>query len=127
MPIITIESSVPLPPERRPAVLRALVELANDRLAIVPPTQLRLRIVDVPLESIAVGDAIASAGEPWLVAFAHVLDGRPEEQLATFMRDFAGALGDAFGVDAAKVRVLVQPVAKEHWQIGRRSAAVAGR
>ncbi len=127
MPIITIESSVRLPPEQRRHALASLLETANELLAIVPPTQLRLRIVDVPVETMAIGSAIASAGEPWLVAFVHVLAGRPAEQIARFMDAFADALAGLFGVDAAAVRVLVQPVAKEHWQIGRRSAAAQGR
>ncbi len=127
MPIITIESSVRLPPEQRRHALGSLVATVNELLAIVPPTQLRLRIVHVPAETMAIGDAIASGDQPWIVAFAHVLAGRPAEQIAHFMSAFADALAEVFGVDAAAVRVLVQPIATDHWQIGRRSAAAQGR
>jgi phenylpyruvate tautomerase PptA (4-oxalocrotonate tautomerase family) len=126
MPIIAIESSV-TPRLARNEALQTLVARANALLEVVPPTQLRLRIVDVPPESAAIGASIASDDEPWVVAFASVLAGRPPEQLATFMTEFAETIAGVFGVDAAKVRVLVQPYAKEHWQIGRRSAAAVGR
>ena len=127
MPIITIESSVHLPADRRSAALRTLVEAVNDLLAIAPPTQLRLRIVDVPVELTAIGDLSTSNDVSWIVAFAHVLEGRPDEQIASFIADFAGTLGSVFGVDVANVRVLVQHYAKQNWGIGRRTAAAMGR
>jgi phenylpyruvate tautomerase PptA (4-oxalocrotonate tautomerase family) len=75
----------------------------------------------------AIGATIASDEEPWIVASVHVLEGRAPEQLATFMNEFVEALAGVFGVDASKVRVLVHHYAKHDWQIGRRSAAAAGR
>jgi phenylpyruvate tautomerase PptA (4-oxalocrotonate tautomerase family) len=127
MPIIAVESSVRLPVEQRSAALRTLVASANELLAIVPPTQLRLRIVDVPVDSMAVGEVTASNDEPWIVVFAHVLEGRADAQIAHFMTAFAETVAGVFGVDAGTVRVLVQPYPKAYWQIGRRSAAAVGR
>jgi phenylpyruvate tautomerase PptA (4-oxalocrotonate tautomerase family) len=127
VPIITIESSVPLGAERRAKVLRTLVEAVNELLAITPPTQLRLRIADVPAGTTAIGAATSTHAEPWIVAYAHVLAGRTDAQITHFMNEFAVAIADAFGVDAAHVRVLVQAYEKQYWQIGRRSAAAVGR
>jgi phenylpyruvate tautomerase PptA (4-oxalocrotonate tautomerase family) len=119
VPIITIESSVQLTAEQRATALRTLVETVNDLLSIAPPTQLRLRIADVPDASVSI--------EPWVVAHAHVLAGRPDAQLERFMSEFAEAIADLFAVDVSHVRVLVQAYEKQYWQIGRRSAAAAGR
>ena len=127
MPIITVESSVALAPEQRTRALQTIVGAVNDLLAIEPPTQLRVRIVDVPLESVAIGDAVASPDEPWIVAYANVLEGRAAEQITDFMSAFAQTLADVFGVEPAKVRVLVQHLPATNWQIGRRSAAALGR
>ncbi len=127
MPIITIESSVQLAPERRATALRTLVETVNDLLSIAPPTQLRLRIADVPLATMAIGTMTSTSDEPWIVAYAHVLAGRPDAQIERFMSEFAEAISDLFAVDVSHVRVLVQAYEKQYWQIGRRSAAAAGR
>jgi phenylpyruvate tautomerase PptA (4-oxalocrotonate tautomerase family) len=127
LPIITIESSVALPAEERTSALRALVTSVDRLLAIAPPTQLRLRIVDVPRESFAVGSVVGSDDEPWVVAYVHVLAGRAEAQLTAFMNEFSESIAAAFGVDLAKVRVLVHHYAKHDWQIGQRSAAASGR
>ena len=127
MPIITVESSVALAPEQRTRALRTLVATVNDLLAIEPPTQLRVRIVDVPLEDVAIGDVVANPDEPWIVAYASVLEGRDAEQMTDFMSAFAQALADVFGVEPAKVRLIVQLVPTCNWQIGRRSAAALGR
>ena len=127
MPIITIESSVHLTPERRAGALRALVETTNDLLAIVPPTQLRLRIADVPHDTMAIGAETSTHDEPWVVAYVNVLAGRSDAQIERFMVEFAEAISDLFAVDVAHVRVLVQAYEKQFWQIGRRSAAAIGR
>jgi phenylpyruvate tautomerase PptA (4-oxalocrotonate tautomerase family) len=126
MPIVTIESSVVLAQAERASALRALVTSVDRLLAIAPPTQLRLRIVDVPADSYAIGDG-AVADEPWVVAFVHVLAGREPAQLTTFMTEFSETIAGVFGVDVAKVRVLVHHYAKHDWQIGQRSAAASGR
>jgi phenylpyruvate tautomerase PptA (4-oxalocrotonate tautomerase family) len=127
MPIITIESSVPLADHERGTALRTLVAAANDMLAITPPTQLRLRIADVDVETIAVGDVTASNDEPWIVAFCNVLAGRSDAQIEAFLSDFAATIASVFRIDVAKVRILVQTYPKQAWGIGRRSAAAVGR
>jgi hypothetical protein len=127
VPIITIESSIHLAPEARTTALRTLVETVNDLLAIAPPTQLRLRIADVPHGSMAIGAMGSTNDEPWIVAYAHVLAGRSDAQIERFMIEFAEAISDLFAVDVSHVRVLVHAYEKQYWQIGRRSAAAAGR
>jgi phenylpyruvate tautomerase PptA (4-oxalocrotonate tautomerase family) len=127
MPIITVETSVILGGDERIAALRTLVASAKLLLAIAPPTELRLRLVDVPAGSYAVGETIADSKDPWIVAYVDVLAGRPDDQLADFMTEFAAVIGDVLHVDVAKVRILVQNIPKQYWQIGRRSAAAAGR
>ncbi len=127
MPIIAVESSVHLPESERSGALSTLVASATVLLAIAPPTQLRLRIVDVPPGSFAIGALHGVDGEPWIVAYVDVLEGRPADQVADFMTEFAAVVASVFAVDPGIVRVLVRPYAKQHWQIGRRSAAAAGR
>jgi phenylpyruvate tautomerase PptA (4-oxalocrotonate tautomerase family) len=127
VPIITVESSVHLPESERSSALATLVASATMLLAIAPPTQLRLRITDVPPGSFAIGALDGVDGEPWIVAYVDVLDGRPADQLGDFMTEFAAVVASVFAVDAGIVRVLIRQYAKAHWQIGRRSAAAAGR
>jgi phenylpyruvate tautomerase PptA (4-oxalocrotonate tautomerase family) len=127
MPIVTLETSVMLSGDERTAALRTLVASAKLLLAIAPPTELRLRLVDVPPGTWAVGEAIGDASDPWVVAYVDVLAGRPDDQLADFMTEFAAVIADVLHVDVAKVRILVQNFPKPYWQIGRRSAAAAGR
>jgi len=127
VPIITVESSVHLPQSERSGALATLVASANELLAIAPPTQLRLRIADVAAGSFAIGALRGVDVEPWIVAYVDVLDGRRADQLTDFMNEFAAVLASVFAVDPAIVRVLIRQYAKQHWQIGRRSAAAAGR
>jgi phenylpyruvate tautomerase PptA (4-oxalocrotonate tautomerase family) len=120
MPLVSIESSVALPAHERATVLATLVATVERTLAVQPPTQVRVRLTDVDASTVAVGDAI---GDPWVVAFVHMLEGRPEAAVAAFMSEFAETIARAYGVDVKHVRVLVSTYPKVYWGIGSQSAA----
>jgi phenylpyruvate tautomerase PptA (4-oxalocrotonate tautomerase family) len=126
MPIVRVESSIAVPDNRREAVLRDIAACIVRHLD-VHPRQVRARLEHVPPETALVGETLADAGSPWLVAWVAILEGRPESKRIAFIDDFAGTLASAYGVADGSVRVLVQEYPKVHWSIGRQTAAALGR
>lgn len=126
MPVVVVESSVAAP---RPnaELIATLVSAVEELLAVTPPTQVRLRLVHVDPGMMAVGSKIGDPGEPWLVVWCSILEGRPEERVTRFITEFAGVVAAAYGVEARVVRVLVNEYAKMHWGIGQKTAAALGR
>ena len=127
MPIITIESSVAPPAGRRAEILATLVATVERCLDVQPPTEVRLRLVDVDPANAVVGSAPADAAKPWLVANAQVMLGRPESVVTGFMATFAATIASCYGVEQRHVRVLVQGYEKQFWGIGGKTAAALGR
>ncbi len=123
MPLVTVESSVALPPSERAAVLATFVATLERTLAVKPPTQVRVRLADIDATTVAVGDAIGDPHAPWVVAFVHMLEGRPQTVVAGFMAEFAETIAQAYRVDVKHVRVLVTNYPKVFWGIGSQSAA----
>jgi phenylpyruvate tautomerase PptA (4-oxalocrotonate tautomerase family) len=121
MPIITVECSEVLVRSRGES-LRALLDVAERELKVESPTQVRMRLVAVDSESMAVGRP-ADDGPPWAVVWVNVLPGRPESVVTAFMSAFADAVAQAYGIDVKHVRVLVQEYPKTFWGIGSQSAA----
>jgi phenylpyruvate tautomerase PptA (4-oxalocrotonate tautomerase family) len=127
MPIVRIESSVPLPLAQREATILALVGALERALEVKPPSEVRLRVADVEPASAAVGHAIAGAANPWVVVFAQILEGRSDALIESFLATFTNDVARAYGVDAKHVRILVEPWDKRWWAIGGRSAAASAR
>ena len=127
MPIITIESSVPPPAGRRAEILATLVATVERCLDVQPPTEVRLRLVDVDPASAVVGRVPVDGAKPWVVADARVILGRPDAVLTDFMATFADAIAACYGVDQRHVRVLVHGYDKQFWGIGSKTAAALGR
>lgn len=125
MPLITVETSIPA--SDRAAALATLMAVAERALEIKPPTQVRLRIIDIDPSTALVAHDVADAGNPWLIAHASLLDGRPDAQIERFITEFADAVAACFGADVKHVRVLIQKYSGTTWSIGNRSAAAAGR
>jgi phenylpyruvate tautomerase PptA (4-oxalocrotonate tautomerase family) len=127
VPIITIESSVAPPAGRRAEVLATLVATVERCLDVQPPTEVRLRLIDVDPASAVVGGRPVDAAKPWIVANAQVIVGRPDGVMTDFMATFAETIASCYGVDQRHVRVLVHGYEKQFWGIGGTTAAALGR
>lgn len=126
MPIVRIESSMPLPAQTpRAEALGAVAECITRGLD-VRPVQVRVAFVDVdPASAMVAGQAGADA-PPWIVAWASILSGRSEAQRAAFISDLLAVLAKCYRVDESVVRVLVQEYPSVHWGMGRASATAKG-
>ena len=126
MPIVRVESSSAVPPERRADVLAAIADCVVRGLE-VHPRQVRARLDVVDERTALVGEQLCDATSPWLVAWVSILEGRPESKRVAFIEDFAGVLAACYGAPESAVRVLIQEYPKVHWSIGRQTAAALGR
>jgi 4-oxalocrotonate tautomerase len=126
MPIVRIESSVALPPQTsRAAALAAVADCIVRRLE-VKPVQVRVALVDFDPGSVMVAGATGASAPPWIVAWASILEGRPEEKRAAFVAELLEVLANCFRVDESVVRVLLQDFPSVHWGIGRATATAKG-
>jgi len=126
MPIVRIESSIALPPQTPRADALAAVADCIVRRLDVKPVQVRVAFVDVDPESVMVAGKLGAAAPPWIVAWASILEGRPEAQRAAFVAELLTVLATSYGVDESVVRVLVQDFPSVHWGMGRSAATVKG-
>jgi 4-oxalocrotonate tautomerase len=126
MPIVRVESSIPVPPEERAELLRAIAACVVRGLE-VHPRQVRARLEMVDDRTALVGEHLCDDASPWLVAWVSVLEGRPQAQRVAFIEDLAGVLATGYGAPESAVRVLIQEYPKVHWSIGRQTAAALGR
>ncbi len=126
MPIVRVESSLPLTIEQKHHVLRGIADCVVRHLE-VHPRQVRAKLEHVDPGSALVGETIADGSSPWLVAWVSILEGRPEAKRVAFIDDLAGVLAEGYGAAESAVRVLVQEYPKVHWSIGRQTAAALGR
>jgi 4-oxalocrotonate tautomerase len=127
VPIVRIESSLPLAASARPAALTILAASVERGLNVKPPSEVRLRLIDVDPSTEIIYNGSTVTNKPWVVANAQILPGRTPEVIEAFIRTFSDDIALTFGVDRTHVRVLVDVVAKEHWGIGGRSAAASAR
>ena len=87
MPIVRIESSITLPPQTsRAAAFDAILELITRGLG-VKPVQVRIAFDELDPSTVMVTGKSGPQAPPWLVAWAYVLEGRPEEQRAAFVAE----------------------------------------
>ncbi len=127
MPIVRIESSVPLATSARAAALVILAASVERGLGVRPPSEVRLQLVDVDPSTTVIYQGGGVTGKPWVVANAQILPGRSAETLEAFIASFSDDIALTFGVERTHVRVLIEIVANELWGIGGRSAALTAR
>jgi 4-oxalocrotonate tautomerase len=126
VPIVRIESSIALPPQTsRAAALAAVADCIVRRLD-VKPVQVRVAFVNLDPASVLVAGETGAAAPPWIVAWASILEGRPEAQRAAFVAELLDVLAKCYGVDENVVRVLLQDFPSVHWGIGRTPANAKG-
>jgi len=126
MPIVRIESSVALPPQTPRAEALASVAACIVRRLDVKPVQVRVAFVDLDPSAVLVAGQQGAGAPPWIVAWASILEGRPEAQRAAFVADLLEVLAQCYGVDESVVRVLVTDFPSVHWGIGRATATAKG-
>lgn len=126
MPIVRVESSIALPPQTSRAQALAAVADCIVRRLDVKPVQVRVALVDLDPASVMVAGATGAAPPPWIVAWASILEGRPETQRAAFVAELLEVLANCYRVDENVVRVLLQDFPSVHWGIGRASASIKG-
>jgi phenylpyruvate tautomerase PptA (4-oxalocrotonate tautomerase family) len=127
MPIVRVESSIPLPPQTPRAEALAAVAACIVRDLDVKPVQVRVAFVDIDPSAVMVaGQQDGPTAPPWIVAWASILEGRPEAQRAAFVADLLAVLARCYRVDESVVRVLVQDFPSVHWGIGRATATAKG-
>jgi phenylpyruvate tautomerase PptA (4-oxalocrotonate tautomerase family) len=126
MPILRIESSIPLPPETSRADAFAAIAECITRDLDVRPVQVRVAFVDFDAANVLVAGRTGAGAPAWLVAHASSLSGRPEAQRATFVANMLAVLAACYRVDESIIRVLVQEFPIVHWGMGRAAAATKG-
>jgi 4-oxalocrotonate tautomerase family enzyme len=126
MPIVRIESSVPLPARTtRHAALTAIADCIVRRLD-VKTVQVRVVLTTLDAADVLVAGQTGADAPPYIVAWVSMLDGRPEEKRAAFVAEFLTVLAEVYGVDEHVVRVLIAEVPSVHWGIGRAPAIAKG-
>jgi phenylpyruvate tautomerase PptA (4-oxalocrotonate tautomerase family) len=124
MPIVRVESSVPLATPRA-AALAAIGECIVRNLD-VKPVQIRATITGLDPASVMVSGKTGADAPPYIVAWASILEGRPEEKRVAFVSDMLTVVANIYGVDESVVRVLVSDFPSVHWGIGRATATAKG-
>jgi phenylpyruvate tautomerase PptA (4-oxalocrotonate tautomerase family) len=126
MPIVRIESSISLPSGTpRAEALSAVADCIVRRLE-VKPVQVRVAFVHLEPTDVIVAGRHGAEAPPYIVAWASILEGRPEEKRAAFVAELLEVLARMYRVDESVVRVLVQDFPSVHWGIGRATAAAKG-
>lgn len=126
MPIVRIESSILLPSGTpRAQALSAVADCIVRRLE-VKPVQVRVAFVDLAPADVNVAGQHGPDAPPYIVAWASILEGRPEEKRVAFVAELLEVLARIYGVDESVVRVLVQDFPSVHWGIGRAAATAKG-
>lgn len=126
MPIVRIESSIPLPAATSQADALAAVADCIVRNLEVKPVQARVAFVGLDPAAVMVAGKTGADMPPYIVAWASILEGRPEEKRVAFVADMLAVVARCYGVDESVVRVLVTDFSSVHWGIGRASATAKG-
>ena len=124
MPIVRVESSLPLPSGTTPqAALDELAACIVAGLDVKPPSQARVALVELPPEAIHVAGTSGTAAAPWLVAHCSILAGRDEARVRAFVASMLATLARVYGTEERHARVLIQEYPTVFWGIGRATAA----
>ena len=92
----------------------------------VKPVQARVTFADLDPADVMVAGQLGADAPPYIVAWASILEGRPEEKRAAFVADLLAVVARCYGVDESVVRVLVTDFPSVHWGIGRATASAKG-
>ncbi len=126
MPLVRIESSIPLPAQTPVAdALNAVADVIVRKLA-VKPVQVRVAFTPVDPALVMVAGKHGAEMPPYIVAWASILEGRSEEARAAFVSEMLAVVARCYGVDESVVRVLVTDFPSVHWGIGRAAATAKG-
>jgi phenylpyruvate tautomerase PptA (4-oxalocrotonate tautomerase family) len=126
MPIVRVESSISLPSGTpRAEALGAIADCIVRKLE-VKPVQVRVAFVDLDASDVIVAGKHGADAPPYIVAWASILEGRPEEKRVAFVADMLTVVARCYGVDESVVRVLVTDFSSVHWGIGRAPATAKG-
>lgn len=126
MPIVRIESSIPLPPSTSHRVALDAIGDCIVRTLEVKPVQVRVVVATIDAESVLVAGKQGPDAPPYIVAWASILEGRPEEKRVAFVAEMLTVVAQCYGVDESVVRVLVTDFPSVHWGIGRAAATAKG-
>jgi len=126
MPLVRIESSIPLPPQTPRAEAFDAILACITRGLGVKPVQVRLAFDALDPADVLVAGQTGAGAPPWLVAWVSILEGRPEAQRAAFVAELLALLAQLYAVDESIIRVLVTDFPSVHWGIGRAQAAAKG-
>ena len=126
MPIVRVESSIPHPPGVTRADALTAVGDCIVRNLEVKPVQARVTFADLDPADVMVAGKLGADSPPYIVAWASILEGRPEEKRVAFVADMLAVVARCYGVDESVVRVLVTDFPSVHWGIGRAAATAKG-
>jgi phenylpyruvate tautomerase PptA (4-oxalocrotonate tautomerase family) len=125
MPVVRIESSIPLPPQTtRVDALNAVKDCIVRKLGS-KPVQVRVGFYAVDAAEVMVEGETGAAAGPWIFALAHIHEGRDAAGRAAFVADLLSVLAGCYGVEERWVKVLVQEFTDADWGFGKKPAAAA--
>jgi hypothetical protein len=105
VPIIRVESSIPLPPQAPYAeALGDVVECMARGLG-ARRDQVRAAFVAMEPQAVIINDQYGEGGPPWIIGWVYLMAARPEEQRLAFVADMKALLTRLYGVDGRFVFV----------------------
>lgn len=126
MPIVRVESSIPLPNgTSRQAALDELAACVTAGLNVKPPLEARVALFDLAPGAVHVAGTSGAGSAPWLVAHCSVIAGRDEATLKAFTAAMLQTLARVYATDVSHARVLIQEYPSVYWGNGRALAASA--
>jgi hypothetical protein len=126
MPIVRVESSIPLPDgTSRQAALDELAACVVAGLNVKPPLEARVTLVALSPDAVHVAGTSGAGSAPWLVAHCSVIAGRDEATIKAFIAAMLQTLASVYGTDVRHARVLIQDYPSIYWGNGRTLAATA--
>jgi len=124
VPIVRVESSIPLPNgTSRRAALDELAACVVAGLNVKPPLEARVALVELSPEAVHVAGTSGTGSAPWLVAHCSVIAGRDEATIKAFIASMLQTLASVYGTDVRHARVLIQDYPGVYWGNGRTLAA----
>ena len=128
MPIIRVESSIPLPDgTSRRSALDELAACVVAGLNVKPPLQARIALFELSPEAVHVGGTSGTGSAPWLVAHCSLIAGRDEATVKAFTAEMLQTLARVFATDVRHARVLIQDYPSVYWGNGQALAAARSR
>lgn len=105
MPIVRVESSIPLPPQTPfSAALSDVVECMARGLG-ARRDQVRAAFVTMDPAAVSINDQYGDGAPPWIIGWVYMNAARPDEQRLAFVADMKALLTRLYGVDGRFVFV----------------------